>query len=511
MEDLVTYITQFPPEDADEKRAHKLPFVACELLCCEVPQLLDKFFSNPTLLESVLSFFASNEKNDTLAGYVSKVCEVLLNRNSSEFLKVMFEQNYSKKVVSYLFNFSVAGLVNKVLCMEDEFLNERINLLKECIAMLKSEDFSCARNASWVVCQLINNQTESNTWKALITTLTQKENLNELFSSLSSNNLKFSAEVLLTLIISPSKELLLSHDESTLSLEDDSAPMMESEEPFHFVKLFVEYLPVMIEVLKKDRGEVILQFGTSVPVLGEERLKVAEIINSAIRLDIKEISVEIVKLGVLEVLVDLFFKHQWNSMMHNVFDSVVNNIMSNENTELQKELIGRLQERLVEAGTQKQEDQPKPGFTGHLVKIGNQLLKYSQTNEEINSLLAKQDKWTEFISDFLVPKNEIEAKNLGGRPTQMFSDGSEEEQPTTFSFSNNFINEIKNKYTQEIEEDERVDDEKLQDEEMTTDELFSFDTDDKASSVLEETNQEFNSVNYWKLGFGNLEDLEEID
>ena len=41
---LIAYITEMPPEDAGEGRSYKYPYVASELLSCDVPALRDVLF-----------------------------------------------------------------------------------------------------------------------------------------------------------------------------------------------------------------------------------------------------------------------------------------------------------------------------------------------------------------------------------------------------------------------------------------------------------------------------------
>jgi len=43
---LVELVSIEPPENSDHNRGHKFPFYACEVLCSQNPNIMDKFFSD---------------------------------------------------------------------------------------------------------------------------------------------------------------------------------------------------------------------------------------------------------------------------------------------------------------------------------------------------------------------------------------------------------------------------------------------------------------------------------
>mmetsp|Transcript_28262 Transcript_28262/g.25060 ORF Transcript_28262/g.25060 Transcript_28262/m.25060 type:complete len:159 (+) Transcript_28262:172-648(+) len=63
---LVDYIIKMPPEDADEKRAYKYPFLACEIFECDVPPIMNTFFiSHRASLEEKLRASEQLKKSQT--------------------------------------------------------------------------------------------------------------------------------------------------------------------------------------------------------------------------------------------------------------------------------------------------------------------------------------------------------------------------------------------------------------------------------------------------------------
>ena len=71
--ELLVYIIEVAENEDDEQRARKFPFIANELLSCEVSQIMDRFFEFPDLLDKLFGFYNTDEAvNILLGGYVAK-------------------------------------------------------------------------------------------------------------------------------------------------------------------------------------------------------------------------------------------------------------------------------------------------------------------------------------------------------------------------------------------------------------------------------------------------------
>jgi len=53
IDNMLLFITQEPPENADHNRAYKFPFVVSEMISCELPALMDKITASQELLKRV--------------------------------------------------------------------------------------------------------------------------------------------------------------------------------------------------------------------------------------------------------------------------------------------------------------------------------------------------------------------------------------------------------------------------------------------------------------------------
>lgn len=93
--ELVSYITEEPSEDLDEKVRFKYPNIACELLTCDVPMLNESLSQDNELLEKLYSFLEKDPPlNPLLASFLSRTLGVLivkkLDQVSSHYVFIRF-------------------------------------------------------------------------------------------------------------------------------------------------------------------------------------------------------------------------------------------------------------------------------------------------------------------------------------------------------------------------------------------------------------------------------------
>ena len=70
----------------------------------------------------------------------------------------------------------------------------------------------------------------------------------------------------------------------------------------------------MKAILERDPDqEIILTMGLSIKRLGANRIKIAELILDALKVDNEDINKAIIESGVLIALTQLFFANHWNS------------------------------------------------------------------------------------------------------------------------------------------------------------------------------------------------------
>ncbi|KAL6516669.1 hypothetical protein OROGR_019974 [Orobanche gracilis] len=83
VEQLLQFIVEDPPEDADSKRTFKFPFVASEIFTCEIDVILKTLVEEEELMNLLFSFLEPNRHHSALlAGYFSKVVVCLMLRKT---------------------------------------------------------------------------------------------------------------------------------------------------------------------------------------------------------------------------------------------------------------------------------------------------------------------------------------------------------------------------------------------------------------------------------------------
>ncbi|TYH73691.1 hypothetical protein ES332_D05G346700v1 [Gossypium tomentosum] len=71
-----------PPEDADNKRSFKFPFIACEIFTCEIDVILRTLAEEEELMNLLFSLEPNRPHSALLAGYFSKVVVCLMLRKT---------------------------------------------------------------------------------------------------------------------------------------------------------------------------------------------------------------------------------------------------------------------------------------------------------------------------------------------------------------------------------------------------------------------------------------------
>lgn len=86
MSKLIDYIIDMPSETDSEARRFKFPYVASEVLCCDLQSIRDVMFSQAQLMEKVLSILQQDPPlAPVLVGYMSKVVVALFKGSPEAF------------------------------------------------------------------------------------------------------------------------------------------------------------------------------------------------------------------------------------------------------------------------------------------------------------------------------------------------------------------------------------------------------------------------------------------
>ena len=192
------------------------------------------------------------------------------------------------------------------------------------------------------------------------------------------------------------------------SEEDET--VIEEEESSEFIKIVVQLFDPLVRTLKRETSSFVGTFGTEIKILGEDRLKIVDFFLCCIKSDIKEINAAIQTSKALHTIIDLFFTFEQNSILHCLVEQIVSSALSCLNAEDNLRVDLLIEAKLLERISNSSENK---GYTGHVIKIANTLLKLSDSNYTISQILAANSDWKRFSENNLKKKNEIEKKTLG--------------------------------------------------------------------------------------------------
>jgi hypothetical protein len=139
--ELVSFIIKPVQEGADDNERFKYPYVACEIICCEVSNILEVLappsdHSHLRLLFSILE--APAPLDVRAAGYLEKVVTVLLKHKCPAIIECINEGglDWFRLFIRHMSNFSVMKILRRLLLPRDVALNGGEQHLLVCSQLL---------------------------------------------------------------------------------------------------------------------------------------------------------------------------------------------------------------------------------------------------------------------------------------------------------------------------------------------------------------------------------------
>lgn len=419
---LLSYITQEPDEDADQKRKFKYPFLACEILASEVWALCDAFYQQEGLLQELYSFLDKEPPlNPMLASYTSRVAGVLLQKKVPETIEFLKEkQNIVKSFINHLGNASVMDLLLKVIACGDsadgagtlEWLCETdliVSLVEKFDPKYDEEIHENAAQALVDIIAVSMNSTDS----PLIAQLESEQVVSKLFGYLLSEGLSSSLLHGLNVII----ELLRRHfNEEPVSEESvDKLPPL--------LKVISQNLEKLFELLKPSPNvkKIHLSAVGEITPLGFHRLKIIEFFAALVLCNFKYIDGILIKLNLLTSCLDLFFKYPWNNFLHTAVGQMIQGILCGQNTDLKMSLIvdSKLLDKIVDASDENDTAKTRPvgirrGYMGHITLLSETIIEQSHSEPHLKKVLDEHPKWKSYEKGALMATKERENSTIGG-------------------------------------------------------------------------------------------------
>uniref|UniRef100_A0A3Q0SHG3 Protein phosphatase 6, regulatory subunit 3 n=1 Tax=Amphilophus citrinellus TaxID=61819 RepID=A0A3Q0SHG3_AMPCI len=468
MEDLVTYITQEPCTDVEEKVKYKYPNISCELLTSDVSQINDRLGEDEKLLLKLYSFLQNEPPlNPLLASFFSKVLSILIGRKPEQIVDFLRKQeDFVDLMIKHIGTSAIMDLLLRMLtCIEPQQLRQDVlnwlneeKVIQRLVEMIQpSQDEDRHSNASQSLCEIIRLSRDqmfqvqgSSEPDPLLATLEKQETVEQLLSNIFDKEKNESAivsviQILLTLF-ETRRPAFEGHVECPPGMSHPSFSVnhsiLEAVRP-----RLKDFHQLLLEPPKKNMMKT--TWGVLDPPVGNTRLNVVRLVASLLQSNTHSINAELINLNTLGVILDMYFKYIWNNFLHIQVEICTAMILAmppaptdtQPDTEservresiLIKHLFQKCQfiQRILDAWSSNENEQAeggrRRGYMGHLTRIANSIVHNCdkgpngpQVQQLISELPAEdREKWEAFISGQLADTNKRNTVDLAFSDYQM--------------------------------------------------------------------------------------------
>jgi serine/threonine-protein phosphatase 6 regulatory subunit 3 len=461
-------------EQDEIKRVFKYPFITCEIISCDVDDVVNGIINSKDRIYKLFSYFKNRNPelspiNPSHSQYFIKALSSLIQKHFKRIVAAIIEKQKEENIVQSLFVDHVGlcdmdNLVLKLMGFEthddgfdqDAFgafaTQQRIRELF--LAKQRGNDQELQQRKKDIRKTLLDN----NFIPALIKKLEDDKNSEEVHrnifnilsevvqkgrneiaaSVLSKDNTSLILDVILrnsqtTVFIHgiPFLRIVIDHKEQHDESEDDEDENLEEADNIsQITALIASRTKDFLSLLTTEPAleKVTTSHGTMDPPMGEMRLKVVEHLQTLFKISVEryaQIRKELVSQNVFNILLDLFFKYEFNNILHCQVFSIIQMVMESKDSELTKQLVvdAKLAERLIaaykknELVTSESAKAFRLGHMGFVVDIANVVRKYSLDSDSVvGKHIAEVPEWKDFVTNFLEPRNSTNEKQLGGPP-----------------------------------------------------------------------------------------------
>ncbi|KAM1149078.1 hypothetical protein FF1_029651 [Malus domestica] len=448
VEQLLRYIVEEAPEDAESKRAFKFPFIACEVFTCEIDVILKTLVDEEKLMNLLFSFLEPNRPHSApLAGYFSKVVVCLMMRKTVPLMNyVQAHQDVFRQLVDLIGITSIMEVLVRLVGADDhvypnfvdvmQWLAES-NLLEMIVDKLSPNNPpEVHANAAETLSAITRNAPS-----ALANKLSSPSFVTRIFGhaledSHSKSGLVHSLSVCISLL--DPKRLAVS---SPLFHSFRSQHMYESPIPVNpdTVSTMLPKLGDLLMLLNVSSDEKTLPttYGELRPPLGKHRLKIVEFIAVLLRSGNEEAEKELVSSGTIQRVIDLFFEYPYNSSLHHHVDSIISSCLESKSDAIvdhlfrECDLIGKFLQTdkhpILSGDANKPtvpaagKSAPRAGNLGHITRISNKLIQLGNSQSRVQACLQENSEWNEWQTTVLQGRNAVENvyRWACGRPTAL--------------------------------------------------------------------------------------------
>ncbi|XP_020587148.1 serine/threonine-protein phosphatase 6 regulatory subunit 3-like isoform X1 [Phalaenopsis equestris] len=446
VEQLIRYIVEEAPEDAEKKRIFKFPFIACEIFTCEVENILRTLVEDEELMDLLFSYLKPDFPHSTLlAGYFSKVVLCLMARKTAQLMTyVQGHQEVFHQLIDLIGITSIMEVLIRLIGADENMYSnytdslhwlDDANVLDLIVNKFSSSNLpEVHANTAEVLCAITRYAPPGLAAKICSPSFVGRLLHHAFEDSRPKSVLVHSLSVCISLL-DPKKLLPPPYQSFRSQL---SRGTMVNANP-DTVNAMLENLGDLLKLLDDTASEVVLQttYGSLNPPLGKHRLKIVEFISVLLTIGNEAAEEELIHLGAIRKVLDLFFEYPYNNFLHHQVDNIIGSCLESKRTllvdhilrdcDIVAKILEAEKQPILPADSNKPtlaaEGRPPPrvGNIGHLSRMANKLEQAANSSVIIQTHLQENSEWINWHTNVLVKRNAIEnVYNWAcGRPTSL--------------------------------------------------------------------------------------------
>ncbi|CAA0832289.1 SIT4 phosphatase-associated family protein [Striga hermonthica] len=443
---LIRYIVEEAPGDADRQRSFKFPFIACEIFTCEVDIILRALVEDEELMDLLFSFLLHEGPHSTqLAGYFSKVVVCLLLRKTTPLMNyIQAHREIIKRLVDLIGITSIMEVLIRLIGADEHiYANfpdsmlwlEDMNVLEMIVDKFSSSDCpEVHANAAETLCTIARYAPPG-----IASIISSPSFIGKLFGhALEGSRPKSVLVNLLSVCISlldPKRFTSGTYYLYGRQMTHGSGSLANPET----VQGMLERLGDLLKLLdtSSEDHSLLTTYGKLRPPFGKHRLKIIEFISVLVAVSSEVAEKELIRLGAVKRILGLFFEYPYNNFLHYHVEHIVTSCLDSKNPQFvnhllhECNLIGRILEAekniTLTVDTSKPtiaaegRSPPRIGNIGHLTRIANKLVQLGNSNSEIHTVLQGNSDWVDWQNNVLLKRNTVEnvLQWACGRPTAL--------------------------------------------------------------------------------------------
>lgn len=445
VERLLRYIVEEASDDAEKRRTFKFPFIACEIFTCEVDIILKTLVEDEELMNLLFSFLDSKHSHSTLlAGYFSKVVICLLLRKTVPFMHyIQAHKEIFMQLVDLIGITSIMEVLIRLIGADEHIYTnymdamqwlEETDVLEMIVDKFSSSDSpEVHANAAETLCAITRYAPPGLSAKISSPSFIGRLFRHALEDSRPKSVLVNSLSVCISLL-NPKRLTFGTYHTYNRQLNHGSA-IANSET----VEGMLDSLGDLLKLLNVSSVDSLLltTYGKLQPPLGKHRLKIVEFISVLLTVGSEAAEMELIRLGAIKRILDLFFEYPYNNFMHHHVENIIVSCLDSKNAPFTMHLlhdcnlIGKILE--AEKNCELPTDPKKPtipaegrappriGNIGHLTRISNKLVQLGNNNTEVQAYLQENSEWVDWHANALLMRNSVENvyQWACGRPTAL--------------------------------------------------------------------------------------------